>query len=247
MTMERIASDSRPLIMLVEDDTSLASTLSAFLRLTGYDVVAVQNGEKALSELAKNQPNIVVLDVLMPGIDGREVLRRLRQSGNWVPVILLTQVSGTAERIMAIEEGADDYLNKPFEPQELVARIKAILRRAQQSPQVLHAAQQLSAESLTIDRLSRRVRLNRQEVVITPKAFAILDYLMTHPDEVVSRERLLDAVWGWENAVGTRVVDTRIVELRKALADDPTQPRFIETLTGQGYRFIPPVSAVKRT
>lgn len=225
-------------VLLVDDDAAILSTLTTFLKLSGFAVENASDGQKALEAVKRHAPDVIVLDVLMPTMNGREVLRSLRNEKNWVPVILLTQVSGTSERIMAIEEGADDYLNKPFEPLELVARIKAILRRIQQSPQNLRSAQQLKADTLVIDRLSRRVWLRDREVVITPKAFAILDYLMTHPDEVISRERLLDAVWGWENAVGMRVVDTRIVELRKALADDPAKPKFIETLPGQGYRFV---------
>lgn len=229
-------------VLLVDDDVAILSALSIFLKLSGFVVEKAADGQKALEAIEHYAPDVIVLDVLMPTMNGREVLRHLRQEKNWVPVILLTQVTGTAERIMAIEEGADDYLNKPFEPLELVARIKAILRRVQHSPQNLRSAQQLKADALVIDRLSRRVWLHDKEVVVTPKAFAILDYLMTHPDEVISRERLLDAVWGWENAVGMRVVDTRIVELRKVLADDPAKPRYIETLPGQGYRFVHLVS-----
>lgn len=231
----------RPTVLLVDDEASVITTLTTFLRLSGFDVEVAHDGEQALEKLGTFRPDIVVLDVIMPRLDGREVLRRLRQGNNWVPVILLTQVTGTAERIMAIEEGADDYLNKPFDPQELVVRIKAILRRSTQSAQTLNAAQRLTSDNLTVDRVSRRVWLDEHEVMVTPKAFAILEYLMTHPDELITRERLLDAVWGWENAVGMRVIDTRIVELRKALSDDPVHPRFIETVTGQGYRFVPQV------
>jgi DNA-binding response OmpR family regulator len=171
-------------------------------------------------------------------LDGREVLRRLRRSGNWVPIILLTQVGESSERAMALEEGADDYLNKPFDPHELIARMRAVLRRARPGQPPLSAAWKLVCNDLVLDRRSRRVNLKDQELALTPKALLLLEYLMTHPDELVSRERLLDVVWGWDYPVGTRAVDTRIAELRRALDDDPAQPNYIETLPGQGYRFV---------
>jgi DNA-binding response OmpR family regulator len=169
----------------------------------------------------------------------------LRRQGNWIPVILLTQISGTAERIMALEEGADDYLNKPFDPQELAVRIRAVLRRTHPGIRALHSLRRLACDQLVVDRTSRRAYLGSTEIPLTPKAFAILEYMMTHPDEVVTREHLLDAVWGWENVVGSRVVDTRITELRKALADDPSEPEYIETVPGQGYRFIGEVTEAR--
>ncbi len=189
-------------------------------------------------------PALIVLDVLMPRLDGRELLRRLRREGNWTPVLLLTQVGESVERALALEEGADDYLNKPFDPHELVARMRAILRRARPGKPPLSAAWELRCGDLLLDRRSRRVSLHGEEFILTPRALALLEYLMTHPDELLTRERLLDAVWGWDYPAGTRAVDTRIAELRKALGDDPAQARYIETVPGQGYRFAPDVEAV---
>ena len=174
----------------------------------------------------------------MPRLDGREVLRQLRQAGNWTPIILLTQVGEASERAMALEEGADDYLNKPFDPHELVARIRAVLRRAHPGQPPLSAAARLASGKLILDRRSRRVWLDELELTLTPKSVLLLEYMLTHPDELVTRERLLDVVWGWDYPVGTRAVDTRVAELRRALNDDPASPRFIETIPGQGYRFV---------
>ena len=183
------------------------------------------------------------MDVLMPVMDGRQALRQLRNEENWIPVILLTQIGESTERAMALEEGADDYLNKPFDPHELVARIKAVLRRAKQGQPPLSSAWKLTSGILSIDRRANRVTLEGTPINLTPKAFALLEYLMTHPDEVISRERLLDAVWGWDYPIGTRAVDTRIAELRAALGDNASQPIYIETLPGVGYQFIHQIQA----
>src|SRR5690606_2673313 len=174
----------------------------------------------------------------MPRLNGRQMLRTLRRQGNWTPVILLTQVGDAPERTMALSEGADDYLNKPFDPYELIARIQAVLRRVQPGLPPLSSARRIGDDRLVLDRTSRRVRLDSVDLALTPKAVAILEYLMTHADELITRERLLNTVWGWDYPVGERVVDTRIAELRRALKDDPAAPRYIETIPGQGYRFV---------
>jgi DNA-binding response OmpR family regulator len=179
----------------------------------------------------------------MPKLDGRQIPRRLRQEDYWVAVMLLTQVGEASERAMALEEGADDYLNKPFDPHELVARIRTVLRRSEAGQRPLTSADRLESESLTVDRRSRRVWCDSRELTLTPIAFALLEYLMTHPDETLTRDRLLDAVWGWDYAAGIRAVDTRVAELRRALGDDVMQPRYIETVPGQGYRFVGSVEA----
>ncbi len=227
----------KPSILLVDDETAITANLAPFLERSGFSVSVAGNGEEALQQVLATDPDLLILDVLMPRLDGREVLRQLRKTGNWTPVILLTQVGEATERAMALEEGADDYLNKPFDPHELVARIKAVLRRAQPGKPPLAMSARLTCGNLRLDRVSHRVWLNAEELPLTPKSVMLLEYMMTHPDELVSRERLLDVVWGWDYPVGTRAVDTRIAELRKALNDDPARPCYIETIPGQGYRF----------
>jgi DNA-binding response OmpR family regulator len=228
----------KPLILLADDETSITANLAPFLERAGFGVVVANDGQAAHDGILRRRPDLAVLDVLMPFMDGREVLRRLRQSGDWTPVVLLTQVGESTERALALEEGADDYLNKPFDPYELLSRVRAVLRRARPNQPPLSSAWRLACNDLVLDRRARRASLKDQALILTPKAFALLEYLMTHPDELVTRERLLDAVWGWDYPAGTRTVDTRMAELRRALSDDPAHPRYIETLTGEGYRFI---------
>lgn len=233
--------ESRTKLLLVDDEAAITDNLTPFLERSGFEVVVAADGEEALRQAAATPPDLIVLDILMPRLDGRSTLRRLRQDDDWTPVILLTQVGESVERAMALEEGADDYLNKPFDPHELVARIKAVLRRSRPGERSLAAAQTITSGNLSLNRITRRAWLGDREIHLTPKAVALLDYLMTHADEMISRERLLDSVWGWDYPAGTRTVDSRIAELRRALQDEPSEPRFIETVAGQGYRFIGPV------
>jgi DNA-binding response OmpR family regulator len=228
----------RPTILLADDDPTIADSLAPFLERAGFHVLVVSDGVSALDKAQKHHPELIILDVLMPRMDGRETLRRLRKSNIWTPTILLTQVGEASERALALEEGADDYLNKPFDPHELLARVRAVLRRARPGERSLTTAWLLTAGDLVLDRRARRVSLSGKVLDITPKALAVLEHLMTHPDEAVTRERLLEVVWGWEYPAGTRTVDTRMAELRRALNDDPAEPRYIETISGEGYRFV---------
>jgi len=230
--------EKKPKILLVDDENAITTNLAPILERAGLMVTIASEGEEALRKVAEISPDLLILDILMPRMDGRDVLRTLRHDGNWTPVILLTQVGDSIERAMALEEGADDYLNKPFDPHELVARIRAVLRRARPGQPPLATAARLVSKDLSFDRRSKRAWLASQELTLTPKALVLLEYLMTHPDELLTRERLLDVVWGWDYPVGTRAIDTRVAELRRALNDDAINPGFIETVPGQGYRFV---------
>jgi len=229
---------SKPKLLVVDDEVAITDRLAPFLSRSGFEVRVASDGEAALEEIVSYTPDLIILDVLMPRMDGREVLRQLRNKGDWTPVILLTQVGESGERALAIMEGADDYINKPFDPNELAARIQAVLRRASAGQPPLSVAERLRSGGLVVDRTKRRAYMDAVEITLTPKGMALLEYLITHPDELLSRERLLDVVWGWDYPTGTRTVDTRIAELRKALGDDPNDPKFIETIPGQGYRFV---------
>ncbi len=242
MVTSLITPEQRIKILLVDDDEALLATLKTFLELSGFTVLTAKNGVEALAIVTECRPALIVLDVLMPQLDGRETLRQLRRCEDWTPVILLTQVTGVTQRIMAIDEGADDYLNKPFDPHELVVRIRAILRRTQAGQQPLLTSRRLRSANVMLDRSARRVYIGDDEQPLTAKSLSLLEHFMTHPNELLTREHLLDAVWGWESAIGERVVDTRVAELRKVLQDDPANPHFIETVPGSGYRFIAQVT-----
>lgn len=224
-------------VLLIDDDEAITAGLAPFLTRSGYEVQVAVDGVDALQACERWQPDILVCDVVMPRLDGRGVVRALRARSDWTPVILLTKVGASHERSAALEEGADDYLNKPFDPQELVARIRAVLRRSVPGEPPLAAASRLRCEDLVLDRSARRVFLADREVSMTPRASLLLDYLMSHPGELHQRERLLSALWGFDFPASTRAVDHRIAEVRRVLHDDPAAPRFIETVPSLGYRF----------
>lgn len=225
-------------LLLVDDEPAITDNLAPLLRRSGFTVDVAADGDSALSRIRAGGYDLVVLDVMLPGTDGREVLRTARSEGRTTPIILLTQVGESSERAMALEEGADDYLNKPFDPYELIARVRAVLRRGGDAAQAgLASAQRLRSGEVVLDRASQRVTRDGREVVLTPRATTLLAYLMTHPDEVLTRERLLEAVWGWSYATSTRSVDTRVAELRRVLETDSSEPTMIVTAPGSGYRF----------
>jgi DNA-binding response OmpR family regulator len=225
-------------LMIVDDEVDLLAELKPLMERSGYEVLLAINGEQALEIAAKEKPDLIVLDMLMPRLDGRNVLRRLRESDNWTPVILLTKVNTPAERVLSLQEGADDYLNKPFDPLELVARVQAVLRRTQRGSLPLASFRHLLSGKLSLDRQLRQVQLGETVLTLTSRAVGVLEFLMLNPHEVILRERLLDEIWGWSDALETRAVDIRIAEIRKALDEDPGQPGYIETVIGQGYRFL---------
>lgn len=230
-------SDNKTKLLLVDDETDLLAELKPLLERSGYEVKTATDGFEGLEKLESWRPDLVILDVMMPNLDGRAFLRKVRDIQNWTPIILLTKVGGTTDRALSLQEGADDYVNKPFDPFELLARIQAVLRRTQQH-QVMARSHHLQCDDLRLDRVSRQAWLADEQIVLTSRAFGVLEYLMDHTGEIVSRSHLLDKVWGWTYAVESRAVDMRIAELRKALNEDLTTPRFIETVIGQGYRFL---------
>lgn len=232
----------RPRLLIVDDEVGLTNNLAAYFERSGFHVAIAHNGFSALQKIKQFAPHVVLLDILMPpGIDGREVLRRLRQYDTRTAVIMLTQVTGATERGLTLEEGADDYVNKPFDPFELLARIRAVLRRIGTGQASFSAATKLRCYDLLLDRRAARAYLNGKPLDLPNRTLALLEYLLCHPDELITRQRIISSVWAMDDLVGERMVDHRIWELRRILRDDPENPRYIETVPGRGYRFIGPV------
>lgn len=228
----------RPEVLLVDDEDAIRDSLAPFLTRSGFEVSTAADGEAALAMLTRAAVDIVVSDIMMPKLDGRSLVRELRRREDWTPVILLTQIGASFERSAALEEGADDYLNKPFDPQELVARIRAVLRRSAKGQQPLATASRLRSGPLVFDRTARRIWVGDVEVYLTPKASLLLEFLMAHPDELHTRPQLLEQLWGFERGMSSRAVDHRIAEIRRVLGDDPATPSFVETVQSLGYRFV---------
>jgi DNA-binding response OmpR family regulator len=223
-----------PTILLADDDGAIRTGLAAALQRARFRVLEARDGREALRQVEAQRPDIIVLDIMMPVMDGREVCRQLRQAGNWTPIIMLTQIQATGEKISSLEEGADDYLNKPFDSYELIARIRALLRRQAVAGRPAHLANVLSSGGLRLERETQRVWVDEREVPLSNKAFGVLAHLMSRANVVVSREQLLDQVWGWDDPAGMRTVDVRIAEIRRKLGDE----HYIETVPGEGYRFV---------
>jgi DNA-binding response OmpR family regulator len=221
-------------ILLADDDSAVRTGLAAALQRARFHVLEARDGREALKLVDAHSPDIIVLDIMMPVMDGREVCRQLRQAGNWTPIIMLTQIQATGEKISSLEEGADDYLNKPFDSYELIARLRALLRRQAVAGRPAHLANVLSSGALRLERETQRVWVDAREVPLSNKAFGVLAHLMSRANVVVSREQLLDQVWGWDDPAGMRTVDVRIAEIRRKLDDE----HYIETVPGEGYRFV---------
>ena len=222
-------------IVVIDDEPNLRHTLSYTLRQEGYEVAAAADGEEGLVLVASAKPDLVILDVMLPKIDGFEVCRRIRRSSR-VPVLMLTARDTELDKVVGLEIGADDYLVKPFSMRELIARVRAMLRRSTQVPDVASPAE-IEHDGLHIDTTKHRVTRDGQDVALRPKEFDLLVALARSPGQVFSREQLLNAVWGLDHAGDTRTVDTHVKNLREQLGEDADAPRWIETLRGVGYRF----------
>jgi two-component system alkaline phosphatase synthesis response regulator PhoP len=222
-----------PRILIVDDEPEIVRGLEDNLRFEGYQTCAATDGEAALALALRETPDLVILDLMMPQMSGWDVCQRLRAGGIDVPIIMLTARGGEADRVRGLELGADDYLAKPFSLRELLARVRAVLRR----PGPRHKAEEYAFGDARVRVRSRQAFRAGREVHLTRKEFDLLAYLLAHQGEVVTRERLLDEVWGYERFPTTRTVDTHILRLRRRFERDPERPRWIVTVHGQGYRF----------
>jgi two-component system alkaline phosphatase synthesis response regulator PhoP len=222
-------------ILVVDDEEHIIELVALYLGKEGYRVSSALDGDAAVEKFLGEKPDLLVLDIMLPGKDGLEVLREIRKTSQ-VPVIMLTARESEVDKVVGLELGADDYLTKPFSPRELVARVKAVLRRSR--PAAAEEEEVLERPGLTIDTRRRRVDVDGPgEVELTAKEFDLLHVLASNPGIVLTRDRLMEKVWGYEYIGDTRTVDVYIRHLREKLADNADNPRFIETVRGVGYRF----------
>jgi DNA-binding response OmpR family regulator len=222
-------------ILVVDDEEHIIELVQLYLDKEGYRVLSALDGDAAVEKFLAEKPDLLVLDIMLPGRDGLEVLREIRKTSQ-VPVIMLTARESEVDKVVGLELGADDYLTKPFSPRELVARVKAVLRRSK--PPAEEPEEVLEREGLTVDTRRRKVEVEGVgEVELTAKEFDLLYVLAANQGIVLTRDRLMEKVWGYEYISDTRTVDVYIRHLREKLADNAESPRFIETVRGVGYRF----------
>jgi DNA-binding response OmpR family regulator len=232
----RLAEIHRPAsILVVEDEPNMVAGLRDNFEFEGYRVITASDGVEGLRRALEESPDIVILDVMMPQMSGLEVCRQLRAKRPSIPIIMLTARGQEVDKVVGLELGADDYVTKPFSIRELLARVKAILRRSAVIPK---DQDQHSFGDVEVDLRRCRVVRSGKAVDISSKEFELLKYFVCHSGETLSRDRLLEEVWGYENYPTTRTVDTHLVRLRQKLEPDPEQPQYFLTVHGTGYRFV---------
>jgi len=225
-------------ILVVDDEPHILELVKYNLAQEGYEVLTAHDGAQAVARVRDAQPDLIILDIMLPYVDGLEVCRQIRRDSA-VPIIMLTAKGGELERVVGLEIGADDYVTKPFSPRELVARVRAILRRttADTSP---GQAGPLRGGGLVLDPTTHEVTLDGRAVDLTAKEFELLRLLLSHPNRVFTRDFLLEHIWGYDYYGSTRTVDMHISRLREKIEDDPTSPTYIVTVRGVGYKFKAP-------
>jgi DNA-binding response OmpR family regulator len=229
---------SENLILVVEDEASIAEGVSLYLKRAGYSAQIASDGRQAMTFFERRKPDLVILDLMLPEVDGLSVARWLRERSN-VPIIMLTARRAEIDRITGLEMGADDYVVKPFSPQELVSRVRAVMRRLGREQADVEHEQNLSFEKLNIDPRSRVVTLKEMPIELTVKEFDMLYLLARHPKQVFTREQLLERVWGGAQYIDPGTVTVHVRRLREKIEDDPSHPKRLLTVWGVGYKFEP--------
>ncbi|MGD9582958.1 MAG: response regulator [Lysobacterales bacterium] len=226
-------------ILIVDDDPDLSRRLARYLEEQGYSVALAGDGEQMLAQMAQRKPELLLLDLMLPGDDGLTLARRLR-ADQLVPIIMLSARGEDVDRIVGLEVGADDYLAKPFNPRELLARIRAVLRRRSAAPTQSPPAQRTYAFGpFRLDPVGHRFTRDGVDVVLTSAEFGLLRLFNEHPNQVLSRDRLIDLLKGYDRSPFDRSIDVRVTRLRRKIETDPGQPQFIRTIWGEGYLFAP--------
>jgi two-component system response regulator ResD len=230
--------EQRGLVLVVDDEPTITEVVSRYLQPAGYRARAAGNGALAVQLASEERPDLVVLDLMLPGMDGLEVMRRLRAAGNGdrLPVILLTAKGEATDRVIGLRLGADDYVVKPFSPAELVARVDAVLRRIDPQPEL---EEPIVFGELELDPVARRVTVRGEEAQLTVREYDLLLHFMRHPGQVFSRDQLMDSVWQYSFYSDTSTVTVHMRRLRAKVEQDPSNPRWLQTVWGVGYRFQP--------
>ena len=226
---------SRGSVLVVDDEPTISEVVSRYLERAGYATRVAGDGHEALRLAGEERPDLVVLDLMLPGVDGLEVLRRLREDDR-VSVILLTAKGEPTDRVVGLRLGADDYVIKPFSPAELVARVDAVLRRVDKSPEL---EEEIAFDGLVIDPAARRVTVGGDEAQLTVREYDLLLFLARHPGQVFSRDQLMDAVWEYAFYTDTSTVTVHMRRLRSKIEHNPSEPERLQTVWGVGYRFQP--------
>jgi len=229
-------------VLVVEDDTTVSNVLSAYLRRAGFDPVTASDGPSALQEWTQRRPDVVVLDLMLPGMSGLDVLQRRRADDDRAAVIILSARGDEEDRLLGLDLGADDYMVKPFSPREVVGRVQALLRRGERLGAQPLLPRRLASGTLALDLAGRVARLDGQDVSLTHREFDLLAYLMSHPGEAMTKEQLMRRVWGWDFG-DTSTVTVHVRRLREKVETDPSDPRLVVTVRGAGYRFDGAVSS----
>jgi DNA-binding response OmpR family regulator len=227
---------SKETILVIDDEENILELVSFYLEDAGFKVIESQDGEQGLEKLRTHLPDLVILDLMLPDIDGRDVCREIRRTSH-VPILVLTARDSGFDKVLLLELGADDYLVKPFDPKELVARVRALIRRVKMTGD---EEDKLKFGNLEIDCQRREVRINDHCVDLTAKEFDLLEILARNPGIVFSRQKLLEKIWGYDFYGDLRTVDVHVRHLRQKLGDSATKPKFIATLRSVGYKFIAP-------
>ncbi|WP_166242059.1 response regulator transcription factor [Paenibacillus turpanensis] len=226
-------------ILVVDDEPSISMLIEFNLKLVGYDVMCVYDGEAVFEVIKQFRPDLIVLDLMLPKMDGIQVCRKLRSQNNMVPIVMLTALQDLSDKIAGLDNGADDYMTKPFSPQELISRIQAILRRINIMPPS-NENKPIAIGSLTIDPEQRTVNVEGNPVDLTPKEFELLLFLLKHRGKVLSRQQLLHGVWDYHFLGDTRIVDVHISHLRDKIEKNARSPEYIVTIRNVGYKLTEP-------
>lgn len=225
-------------ILVIEDDRDIARLLELHLRDAGYDVQVAQDGETGCTQALSNVYDLILLDLMLPGMEGLDICRTLRTKPNYTPILMLTAKSTELDRVLGLEVGADDYLTKPFEPKELLARIRAHLRRVQEYRQSINPPESIVVGDLVIDYALRDVLVKGQPANLTNREFELVSFLARHANKALHRDWVFEQIWGYDSDFSSNSLDVYVYRLRKKIEADPDNPRHLMTLRGYGYKFV---------